>query len=180
MKYIIFTTIIFFCDAMAGELFMAMLFYERWERKTTVRAMRIVTATAFFQVWGWLSGGSLYVQLAGAILFFSFYTVLFFKTDWIQGLCFTVPIASFVFGMEMIALFGCLPLFPEEMREQAFFPVELCAKGMMLLLTIAAKHIWRKKKWESVDSQKSFQPSVVLFHCACADGIMCGTDSEEK
>lgn len=176
MRWICFTMAVVILEVMANEFFMEIFFYKRREEKLGRKVMRIAAASIFFRLWILAASWSLHLKLTGAILFFCFYAVMFFKANWLQGLCFSTFIMSIAFGMEAIALFGCLPLFPAEMQETAFLPLELSVKIMVLALAAAARHIWLKEneqRWipKNIYNLLLFHTILFLLNVFCVDRI---------
>lgn len=176
MSWAVFTMSVVLLEVMANEFFLEIFFYRRREERPAGKVLRIVAASLFFRGWVFISGWSLHLKLAGAILFFCVYTVLFFKANWQQGLCFSIFIMSIAFGMEAMALFGCLPLFPEEMQKPAFLPLEFAIKVVVLALAAAARHVWlkeNKQRWipDNIFILLLFTFTLFVINVFCSDQI---------
>lgn len=174
MRWILFEMTVVLLEVMANEFFLEIFFYERQEGKPVKKVMRIVGMSILFMAWIRASGWSLHLKVTGAILFFCFYAILFFKARWMQGLCFSVFIMSIAFGAEAIALFGCLSLFPREMQGRVFLILELFVKVLVLALAFAARHIWLKNNEkrripENLFILLLFEATLFVLNVFCVD-----------
>lgn len=176
MKLLIIKATIVFLEVMVNDFFIDMFFYEKYERKFTWRVLRIAAAAAIFMQWIEISRGNLYIKILGGVFLSGFYTVLFFKANFLQGLCFNIVILSLAFGVEAIALFGVLPMFTEEIWSQAFIQVELLAKVSMLGLVAVIRYIWlnkNKSRWipKNIFIFLIYESTVLILNVFCADQI---------